>query len=67
MQFHHTEKVQDLIERVTTFMDEHVYPSEAAYFAELEVEEWKNSRGNGRIEGQGKSTRLVEPFPAERL
>ncbi len=36
MDFSHSEKVRDLQERITEFMDQHVYPAEALYHAELE-------------------------------
>ena len=62
MQFHHTEKVQDLIERVTTFMDEHVYPSEAAYFAELVVEEWKTPQVMEELKAKAKAQGLWNLF-----
>ena len=36
MDFSHSEKVRELQERVTAFMDEHVYPAEEPYHKELE-------------------------------
>jgi acyl-CoA dehydrogenase len=36
MDFSHSEKVRDLQERITQFMDSHVYPAEALYHKELE-------------------------------
>ena len=36
MDFAHSAKVQDLQRRVTAFMDEHVYPSEARFHGEVE-------------------------------
>ena len=36
MDFAHSQKVQDLQRRVTAFMDQHVYPSEARFHAEVE-------------------------------
>jgi acyl-CoA dehydrogenase len=36
MDFSHSEKVRDLQERITQFMDNHVYPAEALYHKELE-------------------------------
>jgi acyl-CoA dehydrogenase len=36
MDFSHSEKVRDLQERITQFMDNHVYPAEALYHHELE-------------------------------
>ena len=31
MEFQHTDKVKDLLERVTKFMDDHVYEGEKVY------------------------------------
>jgi acyl-CoA dehydrogenase len=36
MDFSHSEKVRDLQERITQFMENHVYPAEASYHKELE-------------------------------
>ena len=36
MDFAHSQKVQDLQRRVTAFMDQHVYPSEARVHGEVE-------------------------------
>src|ERR1700733_10852777 len=36
MDFSHSEKVRDLQERITQFMESHVYPAEALYHEELE-------------------------------
>jgi len=36
MDFAHSQKVQDLQRRVTAFMDQHVYPSEARFHGEVE-------------------------------
>lgn len=32
MQFEHSEKVRDLLQRVETFMDAHIYPNEEEYY-----------------------------------
>ncbi|NND82236.1 MAG: acyl-CoA dehydrogenase [Gammaproteobacteria bacterium] len=40
MQFNHTPKVQDLIERVTAFMEEHVYPAEKLWEEQVEADQW---------------------------
>lgn len=36
MDFRHSDKVIDLQHRVTAFMNEHVYPNQAAYYAEVD-------------------------------
>ena len=35
MDFEYTPKVQELRKRLIAFMDEHIYPSEAAYYAHV--------------------------------
>ena len=52
MDFAHSGKVQDLQRRVTAFMDEHVYPSEARFHAEVEE---NRSKGNAWV-----PTKVVE-------
>ncbi len=46
MDFSHSDKVRDLQRRVTAFMDEHVYPSEAKFFAEVQA---NRERGNAWV------------------
>src|SRR5271165_4004317 len=42
MHFEYSDKVQALRERLSAFMDEHVYPNEARYYGEInEGERWK--------------------------
>jgi acyl-CoA dehydrogenase len=40
MQFNHSAKTQDLIERVTRFMEENVYPNERVYFEQVDKDRW---------------------------
>ena len=35
MEFQHTDKVKDLLERVTKFMDDHVYDGEKIYAEQM--------------------------------
>jgi acyl-CoA dehydrogenase len=52
MDFSHSEKVRDLQERVTRFMEEHVYPAEPLYHKELEA--------NRRAGNPWQVTKVVE-------
>jgi acyl-CoA dehydrogenase len=52
MDFSHSDKVRDLQERVTQFMDNHVYPAELLYHKELEE--------NRRAGNPWKVTKVVE-------
>lgn len=40
MYFHHTPKVQDLIQRVDAFMQANVYPAEKTYYESIEKDNW---------------------------
>lgn len=40
MNFDHTPKVQELLAKLTRFMDEHVYPNEHTYHEQVDAEPW---------------------------
>jgi len=40
MQFNHSPKAQELIDRVSEFMDANIYPNESVYFEQLEEDMW---------------------------
>jgi acyl-CoA dehydrogenase len=44
MNFEVSEKTKDLERRLEAFMDEHIYPNEGRYYAEIERERWKPTR-----------------------
>ncbi len=44
MSLEFSEKTKDLQRRLLAFMDEHIYPNEARYHAEIERERWKPTR-----------------------
>ena len=56
MDFEHSPRVKDLQARLTAFMDDHVYPNEARFFAEVEA---NKARGNGWV-----PTRVMEEMKA---
>ncbi len=56
MDFEHSPRVKDLQARLTAFMDEHVYPNEARFFAEVEA---NKAQGNGWV-----PTRVMEEMKA---
>ena len=62
MQFHHTEKVQDLIDRVSAFMDEHVYPAEAVYEEQLQQDLWKTPAIMGELKSKAQAQGLWNLF-----
>lgn len=41
MHFDYSPKVQDLIQRVQAFMDEHIYPNEKVFHAQVEANRWQ--------------------------
>ena len=44
MNFEFTDKTKDLERRLQSFMDEHVYPNEGRFYAEIARERWKPTR-----------------------
>ena len=52
MDFEHSPRVKELQARLTAFMDQHVYPNEARFFAEVEA---NKAKGNGWV-----PTRVME-------
>ena len=57
MDFEHSPRVKELQARLATFMDEHVYPNEARFFAEVEA---NKAQGNGWV-----PTRVMEEMKAK--
>jgi len=41
MNFEHSSKVKDFEQRLGAFMDEHIYPNEARYYAEIAADRWQ--------------------------
>ncbi|MBP7329980.1 MAG: acyl-CoA dehydrogenase family protein, partial [Alicycliphilus sp.] len=57
MDFSYSPKVVDLQQRLTAFMDEHIYPAEAVYHAEVEA--------NRRAGNAWQPTRVMEDLKAK--
>ncbi|MDE1980660.1 MAG: acyl-CoA dehydrogenase family protein, partial [Betaproteobacteria bacterium] len=57
MDFNHSEKVRALQERVSAFMDAHIYPNEARFAAEVEA--------NRKAGNAWQPTRVIEELKAE--
>jgi acyl-CoA dehydrogenase len=69
MDFDYSPKVQDLQQRLRAFMDEHVYPAEARFHAEVEANRRAGNagrplQGDRGAQAQGARRRAVEPVPA---
>ena len=62
-------RVEDLKQRVTAFMEEHVYPAEAcSSVSSRSCRAAGTAAGHGGAEGQGEGRRAVEPvLPGERI
>ena len=43
MDFDHSPKVRDLQQRVSAFMDEHIYPNEKFYHEQIAEDRWRPS------------------------
>ena len=62
MQFDHTPRTQELIARVSAFMDEHVYPAEALYEEQLEQDRWKTPAIMEELNEKAKAAGLWNLF-----
>ena len=65
MDFQISQKTQDYLRRLGAFMDEHVYPNEERFYAQLqEGDRWQDPPLLERAEGAGPRRGPVEPVPA---
>lgn len=62
MQFEYTDKVQELIDRVNAFMDEHVYPAEAIFAQQLEKDRWSTPAIMADLKAKAKEEGLWNLF-----
>lgn len=62
MQFSHTPKAQQLIERVSEFATNHIYPNEALYFAQLEQDMWNTPAIMQQLKSRAKKAGLWNFF-----
>ena len=66
MQFEHTAKVQELMQRVSAFMEAHVYPNEARFEAEVaEGDRWAPTRVIEELKAKAKAQGLWNLFLPE--
>ena len=65
MDFDYSPKVQALQTRLQQFMDDHVYPNEARFYAEVaEGDRWQPTRVVEELKAKAKAAASVEPVPA---
>ena len=62
MQFNHTSKAQELIDRVSEFMDAQIYPSEALYFEQLQEDIWSTPPVMATLKSRAKKAGLWNLF-----
>lgn len=62
MQFTHTPKVLELIERVSGFMDDYVVPAEALYAEQLEKDQWNTPPVMEELKAKAKQAGLWNFF-----
>ncbi|MDD3444283.1 MAG: acyl-CoA dehydrogenase, partial [Zavarzinia sp.] len=63
MDFEYSDKVKALIERVTAFMDEHVYPNEHRFEQEVsEGDRWQPTRIVEELKQKAKAAGLWNLF-----
>ena len=58
----HPEKTKKLLPRLTAFMDEHVYPAEAVYAAQLDEERWREPPVMAELKAKAKKAGLWNLF-----
>ena len=62
MDFEYSDKVNELINRVTSFMEEHVYPNEAAMHQQVSVEPWSTPPLMETLKAKAKAQGLWNLF-----
>jgi acyl-CoA dehydrogenase len=66
MDFEYSQKTQDLLKRVTAFMDEHVYPNEQRFMAEVaEGDRWQPTEVIEELKAKAKAAGLWNLFLPE--
>ena len=65
MNFEHSSKVKDLQERLAAFMDEHIYPNEARYYAEIAENRWQPVRAIEELKPKARAAGLWNLFLPE--
>ena len=67
MDFNHTQKVLDLMDRLNTFMDEHIYPNEEAYREHFKTtdNQWKSPPLMDELKEKAKNAGLWNLFLPE--
>ena len=67
MDFNHTQKVLDLMDRLNAFMDEHIYPNEAAYreYFKTTDNQWKSPPLMDELKEKAKNAGLWNLFLPE--
>ena len=68
MDFEYSKKTQDLIARVSAFMNEHVYPQEARFHAEVaEGDRWQPTKVVEELKVKARELKKLKESAAERL
>jgi acyl-CoA dehydrogenase len=62
MDFQYSDKVSELLARVTAFMDEHVYPNESVYNEQLQLDRWNTPPIMEELKAKAKEAGLWNLF-----
>jgi len=62
MDFNHSPKVQELLDRLTRFMDEHVYPAEATFHDQIAQDRWSTPPIMEELKAKAKADGLWNLF-----
>src|SRR4029077_6004654 len=62
MNFDYSDKVKALLQRLSAFMDEHIYPNEARFYQEAEKDRWSPSRVIEELKPKARAAGLWNLF-----
>src|SRR5215813_12852076 len=62
MNFEYSDKVNELKQRLCAFMDEHIYPSEARFYQEIECDRWAPTRVIEELKPKARAAGLWNLF-----
>jgi acyl-CoA dehydrogenase len=67
MSFEFTDRTKQLVQRLSAFMDEHIYPNEQRFRAEIEQRRWQPTRVIEELKPQARAAGLWNLFLPESL
>src|SRR6476659_139767 len=62
MNFDYSDKVKSLLQRLSVFMDEHIYPNEARFYQEIEANRWAPTKVIEELKPKARAAGLWNLF-----